>query len=214
MKRILLPLFLVAAPAHATGDAQLWAVVEASGPIAGSWRGSVNIQARAGSARQLRQAFYGFELAHALGKRVTVAGAYTLVLSRDTRGLGTEHRLQQEATFDLIDRPDLRLETRTRFEQRFFESGAPSRYRLRQQVRAARPVSPGLAILVSTEAFSILNNPDRDDVGIDRWRHFIGVEVRLSERFSLESGYIHQQNHRRGEDEINRIASLSLLTRW
>jgi hypothetical protein len=38
--------------------------------------------------------------------------------------------------------------------------------------------------------------------------------VPLSDKLSIEAGYIHQHNHRRGPDETNRIATVALSASW
>ena len=125
-----------------------------------------------------------------------------------------EERLFQQATLFVRDLPG-ELQSRTRLEQRWRSDGRDTQWRLRQMLRYEYPVRPKLAPMVSIEGFWALNEVDwkRYD-GFDQVRTFLGVEIGLKGRSTIEAGYLNQIVDQPGAAaRMNHVASVSVFFR-
>ena len=107
-----------------------------------------------------------------------------------------EHRTWQQAGFPLLRRGPLRVTARLRLEQRFREEAADVAWRLRSQVRLVRRLggedAPGLVL--QSELFTEFADT-RWGVrarAYDQVRTFAGVNLPLSKKLSLDTGYQNQ----------------------
>lgn len=110
------------------------------------------------------------------------------------------------------------LSGRTRLEQRWRGDGDDVGWRVRQMVRYAHPLRPGdrqVAALGWAEGFWNLNGTDWGAAaGFDRARGFVGLELPLSGRSTVEAGYMNQTiDNPGGGTTIHHIASISLFLR-
>lgn len=151
--------------------------------------------------------------------RFTVYQGYAYV---ETAPLGqpliAEDRSFQQLDWVIGEVGGARISSRTRFEQRWQSNGRDVGFRIREQVRAAYPATAdkaGVALLGWTEAFFALNDTDWGArAGFDRVRSFVGFEIPVAGKSTLEIGYINQTvNAPRARTEMDHILSLNLLVR-
>lgn len=135
----------------------------------------------------------------------------------------TELRPVLEASYEIPIR-QLLLQQRIRLDNRFFEEDSfdgldgkydfVGRFRYRIQVRfPLRKNKDDLQTVGMRIADEIMVNTS--DNFFDQQRAYVSVDTRLSNRFTLETGYIHIYQQRRGAEEFfsRNVLRLSLLHR-
>jgi len=127
-----------------------------------------------------------------------------------------EHRIFQQ----VIWKPRIEavsLQSRTRLEQRFVQTGNDTGWRLREFVKVTWPL-PGLdhlALAAYDEIFFALNDTDWGArTGFDQNRLFAGPQWRFdsSGRIRVEIGYLNVIVSRPGDDVMSHLASFNLFT--
>ncbi len=128
-----------------------------------------------------------------------------------------EHRIWQQLLWTPRFR-ELSLQSRTRLEQRWVDTGSDTGVRIRQFFKATWPFRPGgrLGLAGYEELFFELNDTDAgQNAGFAQNRFWAGLFWRLSEGsgVTLELGYLNQfiRNSGRPSDRMNHIVSLNLL---
>lgn len=108
----------------------------------------------------------------------------------------TENRSFQQISWMIGEVAGGNLSSRTRFEQREQSNGRDIGWRLRELLRFSLPLTEekgGVAALGWTEAFVALNDTDWGARGgFDRIRTFVGLEVPVAGKSTIELGYINQ----------------------
>ena len=157
----------------------------------------------------------------AIGVRVTdrlsLSQGYTHVVQTvpGARDLNEERAFQQIA-WSVPRTGRLALSSRTRIEQRWRSDGKDMQVRLREMVRASHPIrGTGVRALASTELFWVMNGVDwRAGAGFDQLRTFIGVELPLHGKSTVEAGYLNQTIDRPGgAARMNHNIAVSLFWR-
>lgn len=214
-------LLLAAAPAAAADkDAQLWTTAIASGPVDGDVTAWVELQARLGDhVSRLSQSELRVALGYRFGDALTVYGGYAHVTRHlAARSDTTENRLWQQASYAVVPAGPVRLTGRTRLEQRFFNTGSDTGWRLRQQLRLAVPLATGKrpSLVASGEALFTLNDTDWGGrAGLDQLRGFAGVNLPIGPKRAIELGYLNQYVRReRVRDQVNHVGIASLSYRF
>jgi hypothetical protein len=125
-----------------------------------------------------------------------------------------EERVFQQATLFVRDLPG-ELQSRTRLEQRWRTDGRDTGWRLRQMLRYEYPVSETVAPMASIEGFVALNSPDwRPRSGFDQLRTFVGVEVGLKGKSTIEAGYLNHVVDRPGPAaRVNHVLAVNVFVR-
>jgi hypothetical protein len=151
-------------------------------------------------------------------KQVSLWVGYTRVEQFPSgRAQTTENRLFQQLSWNMGKLGTVSLASRTRLEQRFFANGGGSAWRLREQLKASVPLTGSkVSIVVTTEPFVTLQSSvSGSSSGLEQWRSFIGVNVPLTHRVSLEAGYMNRYIVRRNApDRIDHIFPLTLSYRF
>ncbi|GMN04054.1 DUF2490 domain-containing protein [Erythrobacter sp. MTPC3] len=160
----------------------------------------------------LLRSFVGYRL----NAKTTIGGGYAYILTDPVGPTQiNEHRTYQEATFTLIDNGrGLRLTSRNRFEQRFFEEGGDTGLRYRNQIQLRAPISEQNSLVLYTEPFVGVNETRFNRGGVAVWRNFAGVSVPLAEGVSFTPGYLNQYVVRDGEDRMDHIMDLGVTARF
>ena len=212
---ILAASLLCASPAAAQVDHDLstWVNLTATGPIAGKLIYFAEVQPRVGNdISDVEQVL----LRPAIGVQATPnLQLYLGYAHVEEPAAGeNEERLFQQATLFVRDLPG-ELQSRTRLEQRWRTDGRDMQWRLRQMLRHEYPVARKLAPMASVEAFVALNEPDwRPRSGFDQLRTFVGMEIGLKGKSTIEAGYLNQIVDRPGPaSRMNHVLSLSLFVR-
>ena len=127
-----------------------------------------------------------------------------------------EHRIWQQWTWSKKFDP-FKVATRSRFEQRFVETGEDTGLRWRQFFRAQKslPTNVPLTLVLWDEIFFNLNDTDwGQNSGFDQNRVFVGFGIKgsPSARWRTEIGYLHQAINQGGAtDRANHILAINLF---
>lgn len=127
-----------------------------------------------------------------------------------------EHRIWQQFLWS-TKLQSLGLQSRTRLEQRFVETGSDTGWRLREFVKATYPLAfqSRLGLAVYDELFVDLNDTDWGaDGGLSQNRLFAGFAWKLDDggHAVAELGYLNQWIGTTGrQDTMNHLASFNLL---
>jgi hypothetical protein len=153
-------------------------------------------------------------LGYAPTSRVTLLAGYAYVVTHPANaGAAEEHRPWQQLTWT-IPLDVTTIVSRTRLEQRFVEAGSEAGWRLRQFVRASRPVGERAYATLYDEAFVDLNDTRwGQSTGLRQNRAFVGLGwyIDAPRKTAVEIGYLKQWLDRPMEDRMNHILSISLF---
>lgn len=208
---------VMATPAIAAQDAQLWTTASATAKLSNRWRLSEEITGRFSDHRN---GLYEIEsntlFGYSVGKGVTLWAGYT---HNPTYSGGhfaiMEHRAREQVTIDDLARLGTgRLSGRIRVEQRWREGLDGTGWRIRPYVKYALPFHRGekTAFIASVEPFFDLNTTTFQRTGgLDRIRSFVGISTPLTRNVTAEAGYLNQHTFvRNGSDNDDHVASVSL----
>lgn len=228
MFRLLTALVLAISPlagggvvqARTTQDEQLWLNLTAMGPVSGDVLYFAEIQPRIGNGirkadQTLLRGAIGWKLSPDL--QIYQGYAHVMLPVRNGRDVNEERSFQQISW--LFARPwGGELSSRTRLEQRWRSDGNDMGWRLREMIRYEKPLKTGsdaVNALVYAEGFAALNSTDWGaKAGFDQLRSFVGAEVRLPGKSTMEVGYLNQiVNQRGGDMRVNHVASITLFFR-
>lgn len=207
---------IVAAPASAADDAQLWTGGNVTVKLSDRWRLSEEITARFSDNRN---GLYEIEsntlIGYRLSRNMTVWAGYTHD-PQYAAGEFTvmEHRAREQVTFDkLAELGSGKVSGRMRVEQRWREGLDGTGWRLRPYLKYALPLRRGsrTTFVISTEPFFNLNRTMfQRSSGLDRVRTFVGVSVPLAKTLAADVGYLNQHTFvRNGGDTDDHVASVS-----
>lgn len=132
--------------------------------------------------------------------------------------VGIEDRSFQEINWKVGEIAGVKVASRTRFEQRWQSTGRDVGFRLRENLRFAKPLTEGkdaVSAVGSTELFVSLNDADWGPrAGFDRIRTFVGLELPLRGKSTVEIGYMNQTARTpAGGVALDHILLLNLLVR-
>ena len=215
----LLALAVCPAPASAqtVTDERIWFVLtlQEQGSDASPWRWSTDFILRGrDGASDLDTLSFRPTLLYALNGQSTLGGGYVIAATFPASGgTTTEHRAFGQYAWS--GRPGgTSLSYRARLEARFIEGNNAAAARLRNQIRASRPIRAGsrLSLVASDELFLHLNDTARNARGIDQNRAFAGLALAVGRAGRVEAGYLNQfsPGHRGAADRMNHILSTAL----
>ncbi|MES2497453.1 MAG: DUF2490 domain-containing protein [Pseudomonadota bacterium] len=143
-------------------------------------------------------------------------GYARVITARDDAPDLREHRSFQQLSWVMAKPWGGEVSSRTRFEQRWRNDGSDTGLRVREMLRLEVPVARnGLAVLGYAEGFVALNDTDWGARGgFDQLRSFIGAEIPLAGKSTVELGYLNQTiNQTAGRTRMNHVLSISLFVR-
>jgi Protein of unknown function (DUF2490) len=165
MKRTFLA-FAVAAASAAPGafaENQIWTAYELTGkapaglPLELSLNGEVRFEPDA----EITQFVLRPGIGYALNDRLHVSGGYRYGQALRDGPDQIEHRLWQQANYDIVAVGDAEISGRTRLEQRFREGESGTGWRIRQQVSLEYPLAKsGVRLALSDEIIIGLKEAD------------------------------------------------------
>lgn len=113
-----------------------------------------------------------------------------------------EHRTYQEINARLLDRPGIKIDTRTRLEQRQRANIADISHRARSKVQAALPMNTsGFGPVYIAEPFFNLNDQPNFPGGFEQIRNFGGALVPVSRNIEIVGGYMNVYQPRDGRGD-------------
>lgn len=153
-----------------------------------------------------------------LSDRASIWLGYADVRTHAASGTNHEQRWWQQFLYTFPPTASgIVLTSRTRFEQRNFDIGDDTGYRVRQLVRAIKKVngSDSLSWLVWDELFISTRSTDWGALsGFDQNRAFAGIAWQAAPNARLEVGYVNQYVRGENLDRMNHILSTSLFLRF
>lgn len=210
--------FAAPATAATVQDEQVWLNLTAMGSIKDELIYFAEIQPRFGDGvSRLDQAILRPAIGVKLSPTVSLYQGYARVITpregaRDLR----EHRSFQQLSWIMGKPWGGEFASRSRLEQRWRNDGGDTGFRAREMLRLEIPVAKnGLAALGYAEAFIALNDTDWGARGgFDQLRSFIGAEIPLAGKSTIELGYLNQTiNQTAGRTRMNHVLSISLFVR-
>ncbi|MGX2038645.1 DUF2490 domain-containing protein [Methylocaldum sp. MU1018] len=168
---------------------------------------------------RLSQSMVRPALGYALNDRASVWLGYAWIFTDRpfTRRRFDENRIWQQL---LWTQPTAfgSFSSRTRFEQRFIETGSDTGWRFRQLVKLSVPLSfaPDFSLVGWEEVFVNINKTDWGaDDGLDQNRVFVGLGYNFDKHIKTEIGYMNQYIRRaEAADRISHVLSVSLLLNY
>lgn len=179
--------------------------------IATQWR---NFQRGNGSDQYLLRSSLGYDLRPG----VIVWGGFDYFVT-DPEGGRTrnERRYWQQLSWSAYRWDWGSLSLRWRLEQRDVENGDEFGWRIRNQAQLTIPFeSRDLTAILSAEHFAYLNDTDWGArSGFDQFRNYAAIRSPLTDKSSLEVGYMHQFiNRPSGNDAVNHTLMLHLRVKF
>lgn len=140
------------------------------------------------------------------------AGYGSFLTDPDVGSNRQEHRWWQQFSWSAKRWDWGYLSLRSRLEERDIERADDVGLRFRQQVQLAIPIaSHDVTLITSLEHYLNLRDTDWGArSGFDQLRSYIGVRMPMTDKLTLEAGYLNQYINRSNEDAVNHIASLRL----
>lgn len=203
-------------PAFAATDSQVWTGLSATEKLGSSpWRLQEEFVSRFSDHRG---GLYELEAVGLVGykpsKNVTIAGGYVFNPQYSHGDLtATEHRAREQVTVDNVAQfGRAKLSLRWRMEERWRDNAAGTGVRARPYAKLSIPIHGKTLLTLSNETFINFNTTTfQKQDGLDRMRNLIAVSTPLSNKLSLEAGYLNQHGFvRGGPDTSDHVASLSL----
>lgn len=215
----MLSLVPLAVHASTTDDFQLWSAVQASGSISGNLVGGLELAGRlVDDANRFAVVIVRPTIGYRASHVVTIHLGYTYQATinpnrRDTQ----ENRVFQQINWTMGKVGYGMLSSRTRFEQRFVNTGIDTGLRFRVQLKYMLPLkAKGANFVMSTEPLIALNTTDWGQrQGIEQWRNFVGVSFPVAKKLTLETGFQHRYQIRFNQpDRSDYIVPLTLSYRF
>lgn len=209
--------FTIMSPGAYGQDTQLWTALISNGPAKKNSRLLLWFDGHARYSDDISRLGVSIlrpAIGYKISDRISVWSGYAYVVSRaDGRDNIVDHRIWQQATYVIGQGEWGKLSGRTRFEQRFLNTGDDTGYRVRQFVRYSKPLDLKWTFTAWNETFFALNDTDFGaEDGFDQNRTFVGANYVVSKRLKLEGGYLLNQIRRPGRDGLtNHNISLSFV---
>jgi Protein of unknown function (DUF2490) len=211
-----LSLWSLLAIADTQEDGRFWLNINAVGKLpAEGWHWYAELQPRwRHEGSEFDQLLIRPAVYYALNDRSSVWLGYAHVNTHPAgRSSFEENRLWQQYLHNFEPIYDVKIQSRTRLEQRWLENSDDTGYKLRQLVRLTTHSSlhPKLTWVVYDEYFINLNTTDYGArKGFDQNRAFIGVNWALSQTARVEVGYLNQFVNGRNVNAENHVLSTTL----
>ncbi|MEH3146512.1 MAG: DUF2490 domain-containing protein [Methylobacterium frigidaeris] len=153
-----------------------------------------------------------------LGDRLAIYQGYAHVETSPPGARAfSEDRSFQQVSWEVGRFMGVNVSSRTRFEQRWQSNGRDAGFRMRELLRASYPLTEsggGISALGWVETFVALNDTDWGArAGLDRVRTFVGLEIPVAGKSTIEIGYMNQTVNARARVETHHIVSLGLFYR-
>ncbi len=205
--------------AATTDDFQIWSSFQASGSISGKVVGGLELSGRfVDNAGRLGVAIVRPTIGYKLNDAVTVNLGYVHQTTvNQNRRDAQENRVFQQVNWTMGKIGKGTVSSRTRFEQRFVNTGSDTGLRFRVQMKYSLPLkAKHTNLILSSEPLFALNTTDWGQrAGIDQWRNFIGVNFPVAKKLTLETGFQHRYQKRFNQpDRSDFIVPLTLAYKF
>ena len=226
LNAVFLASLLIPCVAHAktVEDFQTWGNVTATGslgvisPDLQKMKYWLEGQGRFGNdTSQFSQGMLRAGLGYAVAEKVSVWLGYAFIPTDEPFATKEfdEHRIWQQVLWS--DKfAGVTLTSRSRFEQRFMQTGSDVGWRFRQLFKASVPVAYDFSLVATDEYFANINktNYGADD-GFDQNRAFAGVGYNFNQNIKTEVGYMNQYIRKASApDRQDHILSVNLYLNY
>jgi hypothetical protein len=207
----------ISANAETIEDGRVWLNLNMIGPLpAENWRWYAELQPRwREEGENFDQVLIRPAVLYDFNKQTSAWLGYANVIT-DPAGRKSfeEHRVWQQILHNFTPMGEVKIQSRTRLEQRFIENSHKTGHKIRQMLRVTVPsgISPRLLLVAYDEYFLNLNDTDYGaERGFDQNRAFVGVNWALDHHMKLEMGYLNQYVNGQRTDQMNHVLSGTLL---
>lgn len=200
--------------AHAIdGDTQLWNTQNFNYKIDDKWAANLEFQERwYGDVSYLAFFIVRPSVTYKWNDWLSFTGGYAHFRVYDGEGdFADEDRIWEQVSIRLFGGKDqLTLNWRTRLEQRMFEAGGDTVWRLREQLRFMAPLVDRVQGVTWTEVFWRLNAAETAsgqivDGGLEQWRNFAGLNFEVNKNVTFEAGYMNVYTWRTSGDTMDHV---------
>lgn len=207
----------ISAHAETIEDGRVWLNVNMIGRLpAENWRWYAELQPRwREEGETFDQVLIRPAVLYDFNKQTSAWLGYANVIT-DPAGRKSfeEHRIWQQILHNFSPIGEIKIQSRTRLEQRFIENSHKTGHKIRQILRVTAPsgISPRLLLVAYDEYFLNLNDTDYGaERGFDQNRAFVGVNWALDNQMKLEVGYLNQYVNGKRTDAMNHVLSGTLF---
>lgn len=198
-------------------EPQSWFGLFAGGPLAGRFVGWFDAHARfAFGPTPVTSVLLRPGVGYRVRDDMTVFLGYLWApVWREGRQTLDEHRLWQQWTWDLALKSGVKLQLRSRLEERFAQGDVGLRFRQLARAQTA-PLLQGFMLVFWDEVFLAFNDTRFGQrAGFDQNRLFLGVARPLIAKVRVEAGYFNQYLPRpSAPDPMRHAAMLNLYVGW
>lgn len=212
MKRTFVAIAAVAASAApgALAENQIWIQTDLEKSLPGEPRAALGLDAqlRYQPDGQLGAFVIRPKLSFDVNERLEISGGYRYSQSIRTGADEIEHRVWQQAEYDLFEAWGGEFSARTRLEQRYREGGSGTGWRVRQRIGFDFPLEgTGLTLTLSEEVTLGLNKTDwGNESGLQESRSRAGLEWEMAGA-EWDLGYL--QRDRNGQTNQHIVLGLA-----
>jgi hypothetical protein len=168
---------------------------------------------------QLGQFIFRPYVAYQVNDNLQVGGGYAYFRSESglvDGGFVFEHRAFAEVNYRVLDRPGLKLDTRTLLESRQYENIPDQIIRARFLVQGTIPITQrGMGLVFFNEFLYNVNGSQNFDAGVEQLRNFGGVVIPVKRNVDFLTGYMNQYSLNSGrEDSMNHVFWLKTTVKF
>ncbi|MFN4039775.1 MAG: DUF2490 domain-containing protein, partial [Erythrobacter sp.] len=168
---------------------------------------------------QLGQFIFRPYVAYQVKDNLQVGGGYAYFRSESglvDGGFVFEHRAFAEVNYRVLDRPGLKLDTRTLLESRQYENIPDQIIRARFLVQGTIPITQrGMGLVFFNEFLYNVNGSQNFDAGVEQLRNFGGVVIPVKRNVDFLTGYMNQYSLNSGrEDSMNHVFWLKTTVKF
>lgn len=158
-------------------------------------------------------------VAYQANDNLQIGGGYAYFRSESglaEGGFAFEHRAYAEVNYRVLDRPRLKLDTRTLIESRQYSNLPDHTIRLRFLTQGTIPVTDrGVGLVFFSELLYNANDSENFDAGFEQLRNFGGVVIPVTKNMDFSTGYMNQYQIARGrEDSMNHVFWLKTTVKF
>ncbi len=168
---------------------------------------------------QLGQVVIRPYVAYQANDNLQIGGGYAYFRSQSSlveNGFTFEHRAFAEVNYRALDRPRLKIDTRTLLESRQYENIPDHTIRVRFLAQATIPITDrGMGLVAFSELLYNANDSENFDAEVEQMRNFGGFVIPVKNNVDFLTGYMNQYQLNRGrEDGMNHVFWLKTIVRF
>ncbi|MGY6552166.1 MAG: DUF2490 domain-containing protein [Erythrobacter sp.] len=167
-------------------------------------------QRLSGDVSRLGQFILRPYVAYQPSDNLQIGGGYAYFRSESgavESGFIHEHRVFSEINYRMLDRPGLKIDSRTLLESRQWENIPDHVIRVRFLAQTTIPVTDrGLRVIFFNEVLYNVNDNPNFEGGFEQFRNFAGFAIPVNNNVDLTTGYMNQyQLNSAREDSMNHV---------